>query len=175
MKICYPQCVNCSETVPALLGSTVVCPMCGEHISTEGMSGEFFTPELAVENSDEVVYQRIGTALARFFIPMLIFACLCGVLTGVLINQDAGEVAEWVGTISMFILLPIHTLADCSFNRNLVWCPLRAAALQLIEGLSIWITVSFKADALELTLVNTSIAWLGAGVLCLLARVLFKG
>lgn len=172
MKICYPQCSKCSETVTALLGSTVVCPMCGEHVSTAGFSGEFFSPELpATTAQSSVDSQGTGAVLARFFIPMLIFSVICGLTTGLLLMVMSRELATWVGVISMFILLPIYSLADCAFNRDLVWCPLRASCLQVVEGIAIWCIDGFSLGTLEVTCLATMIAWIASGVICLIARV----
>ena len=126
------------------------------------------------EIQSTAAYSRIGKLLVRFYVPMLFFAVLCGVITGVLIQVMDPDSADWVAIVSMFILLPMYATMDAVFNRDLIWCPLRASGLMLGEGLTIWMAGGFQARPIILVAVSTTLAWILSGIICLVSRVLIE-
>jgi hypothetical protein len=77
-----------------------------------------------------------GTRIVYAYITVSAAAIVLGYVAGAMIKR--GDTGDVIGVISFFILFPPYIIADGILNSCFLWCPLRAAALPLVEGLAIW-------------------------------------
>jgi hypothetical protein len=78
------------------------------------------------------------------YIPVFLLSVVFGIIAAALINNRGSVSADTIAVISWFIVFPLFILSDAILSARLLWCPLRACALPLVEGFVIYLLTDWQ-------------------------------
>lgn len=113
--------------------------------------------------------ERRAKMLTKAYFVMLGLAVLFGLLGGTMISSGGGQAADPIAILTFFILFPAFVLADAAFKAQLLFCPLRAVSLPLVEGFVIWQVADWQ-DPFAISVITAFIYAIASFIVAAIAR-----